>query len=125
MIEMQLLEQDMQQLQQNIQNIDQHLMEINMIKRSLDDFSEIKKDSEGLMPIANGIFAKAKISDSRELLVNVGANVVVKKSIPDTKKLMDEQTEELKKYRENLMQQMNEVIFKIQELQDFFQNIKE
>lgn len=125
MIEMQLLEQDIQQIQKNIQAIEQQTLDIELIKKNLDEFSGIKKDSESLMTIANGIFVKSKILDTKELLVNVGSNVIVKKSVSDTKILLDEQAKELNKYREQLMQQLNEVIFKIEETQASLQEIKE
>ncbi len=125
LIEMQLLEQDIQQIQKNIQTIEQQMLDIELIKKNLDDFSKLKKDSESLMAVANGIFARAKILDTKELLVNVGSNTVVKKTIPETKTLLDEQTKELNKYREQLMQQLNETIFKIEELQHSLKEIKE
>ena len=64
--------------------IDENGINMGIIKKSLDDFSSLKKDSETLTTIANGIFAKSKITDTKELLVNVGSNVVVKKSIPES-----------------------------------------
>ncbi|MHA1409624.1 MAG: hypothetical protein ACTSQY_04830, partial [Candidatus Odinarchaeia archaeon] len=73
LMELQMLEQDFQQLQKNIQTLEQQLAEMDFIKKNLDEFSKQKK-TEGLMTIANGIFAKAKIEDTKELLVNVGSN---------------------------------------------------
>ena len=68
LIEMQLLEQDIQQIQKNVQMIEQQTLDIELIKKNLDNFSKLKKDSESLMTVANGIFAKAKVLDTKELL---------------------------------------------------------
>jgi prefoldin alpha subunit len=116
-MEMQILQQEYTQLQKNLQAVDQQLVEVDSVQRSLDDFSKLKNGSESLMPLANGIFAKAKIEDTKELLVNVGSNVVVKKSIPETKDLLEQQSKELENYKKEANKQMNEIISKIQELQ--------
>lgn len=102
-IELQLIDQQMAQLQKQLQQLDSSLLEIEFIKISLDDFKKIKKGSEILAPIANGIFVKADLKENDELIVNVGGNVTVAKSVEDTKKLLTEQADEIAKTRNELM----------------------
>ena len=125
LMELQLLQQDFTQLQNNVQTIEQQLAEVELIKKSLDDFSKQKKDSESLMALANGIFAEAKILNVKHLLVNVGSNVVVKKTVPETIQLIDEQSKELEKYKKQAMDGLNEILVKIQEIQASFKEKKE
>ncbi len=125
MMELQLLQQDFTQLQNNVQTIEQQLAEVELIKKSLDDFSKQKQDSESLMALANGIFAEAKILNVKHLLVNVGSNVVVKKTVPETIQLIDEQSKELEKYKKQAMDGLNEILVKIQEIQASFKEKKE
>lgn len=76
--------------------LEQSLEQIQQIKKDLEDIKKIKPNTEILSPIANGIFIKTKIID-HELHVNVGNGVVVKKTIPQTQKLLDKQIKEIQK----------------------------
>jgi len=116
-IQLQVLEQQLTQIQNNLQMLEQQLSEIEAIKASITEFEGLKKDSEVLMPIANGIFANAKLQDNSELLVNVGSGIVVKKSIKETIELMDNQGKEIEKYRVQMAEQMQKVIGMIETLQ--------
>jgi len=116
-IELQILEQQLNQIQKNLQMMDQQLAEIDAIKRNIETFGKEKKDSETLMPIANGIFGKAKLSGNSELFVNVGSNVIVKKTIPDTVKLIENQGKEIEKYRVELIEQLQILVERIDTLQ--------
>ena len=125
LIEMQILEQDLSAIQRNLQAIDQQLAEIDLIKNNLDEFSKLKKDSDSLMALANGIFAKGKITDNKELFVNVGANTIVKKSVSETKSLLDEQSKELERYRNEAIQQLNDILSRIENIKGSLREAKE
>jgi len=110
-IELQMLEKQIIQAQKQIQSLENQIIEINIIKQGLGDLETKEKDTEILTPISNGIFVKATLKDNNTLLVNVGANIVVEKNIEDTKKLLDHQLEEIKKFQARLIsdfQKMNE-----------------
>ncbi len=124
-IEMQILEQDLSSVQNNLQTIDQQLAEIDFIKSNLDEFSNLKKNSESLIALANGIFAKGEITDNKMLFVNVGANTLVKKSVSETKSLLDEQCNELEKYRDETSKQLNKITLKIDEIRQSLMRTKE
>jgi prefoldin alpha subunit len=122
-MELQILEQQMKQLQQNLQTIEQQVTEIALIKKSLDDFSELNEKTEALVPLANGIFAKAEIKNNKELLVNVGSDVVVSKTIPETKELLENQGNEIEKIRNQLMEDFENVYSRIEYIQSELQGI--
>lgn len=116
-IEYQLLEQQIQQLDNNLRNIDQNIEDINTILKTLDDFKKLKKGDSILVPVANGIFAEASLKDSGKLKVNVGSNIVIEKDIEGTKKMMEEQTAELEKYKAETVQYYETMYLKMQSLQ--------
>lgn len=102
-IEMQIIGSQIAQMQKQIQQIDNNMMEMEFIKSNLDDLKNMKKGSEMLAPIANGIFVKANLKETDEFIVNVGGNTLVKKGTEQTKKLLQEQVEEITKSRKELM----------------------
>ena len=105
----QMLEQQIVAIQQQLQAVEQTLIDMASLNLGLD---EIKKDKEILASVGAGIFAKAKII-SEELVVGIGDKNYLKKSIPQTKKLIQEQILKLEKVRESLegeLEKINEEI---------------
>jgi prefoldin alpha subunit len=72
-------------------------VELLLIKASLED---LKEGSDLLIPLGVGIYAKAKLSDANEFLVNVGSNVIVKKSLDEVKEMIDKEIKEIEKLLE-------------------------
>src|SRR3989344_7983419 len=107
----QMLEQQIIAIQQQLQAVEQTLIDMASLNLGLD---EIKKDKEILSPVGAGIFAKAKLI-SEELIVAIGEKNYIKKSIPETKKLIQEQIKKLeiaKKELNNELDKINEEITK-------------
>lgn len=105
-MEFQVLEQHIKQLQKQLEAVTQQLIELTITGNSLDEFNKINSGKEIFVPLSSGIFAKANVKDTSELLVNVGANVVVKKDVASTKKLIQKQMEEIKKIQEQMINEL-------------------
>ncbi|MFT4282978.1 MAG: prefoldin subunit alpha [Candidatus Woesearchaeota archaeon] len=105
------MEETKKKLQDLINKMNQSLKEIEDIKSSVKEL-ETLKDEEILAPIANGIFIKAKIIDSKKLKVNVGNGVILEKTINQTIKLLDKQEKEIK-----------ESVFKAKKEMELFENV--
>ncbi|MFH1682790.1 MAG: prefoldin subunit alpha [Candidatus Woesearchaeota archaeon] len=101
-MEYQFIGEKIKQLQQQVQTIDEQTVEIMATIQSIDDFSSLKDKSSILVPINNGIFAKATLNKEDKLLVNVGAQIVVSKSLEETKGLIEKQKLELEKLKVNV-----------------------
>lgn len=113
-LEMRLIEQQIKQVQQQAQQVDQQIVELNNIKSNLDDFAKTKIGSEILVPISPGIFVKGELKDNKELIVNVGENTAVKKDIPETKKLIDDQLKEMERAHGQILQSLQELVLQAQ-----------
>lgn len=74
-------------------------------------------DEDMLIPLANGIFYKTKTMKNDSLLVNVGSDVFVNKSVKDLDVLLKQQIDALKKNREALMGQYNSSMAILQQAQ--------
>ena len=106
-MQLQMMQQQIKQIQQQIQQFEQQIVELNSLSQSLEDFKGLKPGSETLVPISSGIFAKASLKDNDGLLVNVGANTVVKKSVEETKKLIDNQRIQLEEVRQKIAENID------------------
>jgi len=115
--QMQVLDYQIKQLQKVMENIDAQLSEINNTIESLLEFEKLENNAEILFPVANGIFAKGKLSDSKLLRINIGSNVVVEKSVIDTIKMMNMQGKDIENYKKEVLEQLQKFIDKMAELQ--------
>tara|TARA_Y100000034_G_C6855813_1_gene388905 strand:- start:152 stop:535 length:384 start_codon:yes stop_codon:yes gene_type:complete len=92
----QALQQHLEQIQEHIQLLHQQNAELENSKEALAELQQEKVNSQILAPIANGIFVKGELKDNRELLVNVGGDVVVEKKVKEVIGLLEEQQQELR-----------------------------
>lgn len=115
--QVQVLEYQIRQLQKIIESVDSQLLEINNTIDALKDFDKLNLDTEVLFPLANGIFAKGRITDNKILRINIGSDVNVEKSVNDTIIMMQKQAKEIESYRDEINTQLDKFISKIDELQ--------
>jgi prefoldin alpha subunit len=114
-----MFEKQIRELQQQIEAIGNGIGELNSLNFGLDELVG-NTGKEIYAPLGKGIFVKAKLI-SEELNVDIGGGNLVKKSIPDTKALIEEQMGKLmqvKKELENNLEEMgreiNDIIGKTQ-----------
>jgi len=105
-IEIQMLEQQLKMLQQQMLKIDEQVIEIRLALENLDDLKSTPKGKEILVPLTQGIFLKSELKDNEKLIVNVGANVTVEKTIEETKDLLKKQITKISEYREEIASTM-------------------
>jgi len=108
-IELKTLEQHIKQLQSQLEMITDQLIELTVTSNSIGEFSRINSGKDVFVPLSSGIFAKAAIKDTSELLVNIGANIVVNKDIASAKKLIQNQAEEIKKVQSRMINELEKM----------------
>ena len=108
-MEFKVLEQHIKQMQAQLEAITHQLFELHSTSNSLDEFRKITAGKEILVPLSSGIFAKASVKDTSELLVNVGAQTVVKKDIDSAKRLIQNQMEEVKRIQTHMANELEKM----------------
>ncbi len=99
------------QIQEQLQIIEQTMQDMNTISDGMEELKG-KTGEEIYAPIGKGIFVKAKLL-SEELTVNVGSEKFVKKSIDETKDLIEKQRKKLRETKadlDNELEKINEEI---------------
>ena len=114
MLKLGTFEQQIQQLQQQLQAVEQGIVELNSLNFGLDELKG-GKGKEILSPVGRGIFAKTKLL-SEELTVDIGGKNFVKKSIPETKKIIEEQTKKLGEIKDDLEKNLENINLEIREV---------
>ena len=108
-LELQLLDEQIKQVQKHLITLDEQLIELNNTLQALDDFNKIIVGTNILVSLSPGIFTKAELKDNKELLVNVGSNIIVKKNVAETKELLKKRLDSIKKYRDLILAEMQKM----------------
>lgn len=103
----QVFEQQIMQVQEQLQLVEGGIIELKNINSGLSELIG-KVGEEIRAQVGRGIFVKAKLL-SEELLVDVGEKKFVNKTIPETKKILEEQIIKLNEVKEELENQMEDI----------------
>jgi prefoldin alpha subunit len=115
-MQFQMLQQQMEQISQHLEMFNQQIAELDISINAVQELESVEKDHELLAPIADGIFFKGKLTDNQKLVVNVGSNVTVERTIPEVIKLLEQQKEETGKRMQEadeVMQHISKEVMKI------------
>ena len=116
--EFQLLDQQLKQIQEQIFLIQQQIQELESLNANVDSISTTEKKSEILSPLGAGVFIKTELKENKEVLMNIGAKTAVLKTIPDAKKLIALQVNELKRIDMQLNEQLQQGALRASALQE-------
>ena len=114
--QLQMIQQQAEQIAEYVQKLQLQLQEIENSLEALQELKDTALNTEILAPVANGIFLKASLQDNQKLVVNVGAEVTVEKTIPEVINLLQEQ-------KEKITQNVSEAEGVLQELQEHVRRV--
>jgi len=114
-MESRYLEETVNELQSRISMINSAITELRVSNVTLEGLEKEKKGSQLFVPIGGGAYVKAKLVTAKKVVVGIGADVVVEKTVKETKVDLEARIAEMEKTREALGQQLNQVIGRIQE----------
>ena len=89
------IEEQIEQLGQQAEMLNQQNAELEISKRALEELTKTPLKTEILAQVANGVFIRTKLEDNQELIINVGSNVTVERSVPEVITLLEEQKQEI------------------------------
>lgn len=111
----QLLQQQLEELKKQATYLQSRFMDIETSRIALEDVGKIKENNELLISLGSGIYSHGKIQKT-DLLVDVGAGVMVKKPQSEALALIEGKKKELEGLSMNLQQEMIATINKLQEI---------
>ncbi|MBE8538626.1 prefoldin subunit alpha [Geoglobus acetivorans] len=114
----------LEELRREAEGIQARIVEIQLIKEelkrtleSLEFFEKAEGDVEALLNLGGGVFAYVDVKNSRKMLVDVGAGIVVEKEIKEAIETLNrkkESVEETEKKLRELLEQIAKQMEKIQ-----------
>ena len=114
-MESRFLEETVNELQSRISLTNSALTELRVSSMTLEGLEEEKKDAQLFVPIGGGSYVKARLETANKVVVGIGADVAVERTMKEAKEELEARIAELEKTRETLVQQFNQVVERIQE----------
>jgi len=122
-LESRFLEETVNELQSRISLTNSALNELRISGMTLEGLETEKKNAQLFVPIGGGSYVKAKLETANTVVVGVGADVAVERTLKEAREELEARIAELEKTREALVQQFNQVVGRIQENRDRLEEI--
>jgi len=122
-VESRYLEETVNELQSRISLTNNAITELRVSSMTLEGLETEQKDSQLFVPIGGGSYVKARLETSKKVVVGIGADVAVEKTLKEAKAELEARIAELEKTREALGQQFNQVVGRIQENRDRLEEV--
>ncbi|MBE0511638.1 prefoldin subunit alpha [Candidatus Bathyarchaeota archaeon] len=114
-VELRMLEGTAEALQSRVNLVNAALTELRVSSMTLEGLEKEKKDAQLFVPIGGGSFVKAKLASSDKVIVGIGADVALERTMKEAKENLGNRIAELEKTRTSLGQQFAQVVEKIRE----------
>ncbi|MBW2970609.1 prefoldin subunit alpha [Candidatus Woesearchaeota archaeon] len=121
--EFQLINEQLKELQQQAQVLEEQLGELQSTVEALGELKKTKKGEKLLVPVSQGIFAKAELKNNEKLVVNVGANTLVDKGVDETKELINERLKRVTEFKDQTMHNIEALSARAKELLEELQSM--
>lgn len=118
---LQMLDSQMKELDKNVSTMEEQVLQLRNLKESIGKVSNCKEGSTLQAPISPGIYLETELKSSKNVIVNVGSNIFIKKDVKGAQETVQNRVEyvqkiieELVKDREDLQKQVKKSQEKIQ-----------
>jgi len=113
-VESRYLEETVKEIQSRVNMTNAAITELRVSSMTLEGLEKEKKGSQLFVPIGGGSYVKAKLVTAKKVVVSIGADVAVERTLKETKEELEAHITELEKTREALGQQFNQVVERMQ-----------
>ena len=114
-VELRMLEGTAEALQSRVNLVNAALTELRVASMTLEGLEKEKKDAQLFVPIGGGSYVKAKLGSADKVVVGIGADVAVERTMKEARENLEKRIAELEKTRTSLGQQFAQVVGKIRE----------
>jgi len=122
-VEMRILEQTAEALQARINMVNAVITDLTYANMTLEGLEKQKENTELLIPIGGNSYIRARLETPDKVTVGIGAGVSVEKTLQEAKEIIKKRLEELEKSRASLQQQLSQVIDRINEDRERFEEL--
>ncbi|MEM2466024.1 MAG: prefoldin subunit alpha [Candidatus Bathyarchaeia archaeon] len=122
-VEMRILEQTAEALQSRISMINAVITDLTYANMTLEGLEKQKENAELLIPIGGNSYIRARLETPDKVTVGIGAGVSVEKTLQEAKEILRKRLDDLEKSRTSLQQQFSQVVDRINEDRERFEEL--
>ncbi len=122
-LQFQFMESNLKTLQERAQILTQRIEEVQRTMLAIEDLDKTKPN-EAFIPIGSGNFVQGSIQNTEEVLVNVGAGIVLKKKKDDSKKMLEDQLKEFERDMQEISNNAESILIELQKIQNDIQKLQ-
>jgi len=108
-VEIQYLENLAQSLQRRLSLIEASMAELQVASSTVENLGKEAAGADILVPVGGGSYIRAKAADVEKLIVGIGADVSVEKSVKEAMESYQARVDELQKVRTSLGEEFERV----------------
>ena len=97
------------QVQEQLEAVEQKKQELEDAAEGVSQLKNASKGTKMLAPVTDGIFVKTTLESTDEVLVNVGSDVCVKKTVEEATGILKAKQQELMRYQELMLEELNKL----------------
>jgi prefoldin alpha subunit len=99
------------------------IADLTYASMTLEGLEKQKENAELLIPVGGNSYIKARLETPDKVTVGIGAGVSVEKTLPEAKEIIRKRLEEMEKSRVSLQQQFSQVVERINEDRERFEEL--
>lgn len=122
-VQLRLLEQTAEAIQSRMNIINAVITDLNYAGITLESLEKEKENSELLVPVGGNSYVRAKLENSNQVIVGMGAGVSVEKTMPEAKAIVKKRLEDLEKTRLSLQQQFAQIAERMNQDREKFEGL--
>jgi len=122
-VEIRILEQTAETLNSRINMVNAMITDLTYANMTLEGLEKQGENAELLVPIGGGSYIKAKLETPDKVTVGIGAGVSVEKTLQEAKDIINKRLEDLGKTRVSLQQQFSQIVERINEDREKFEEL--
>ncbi len=109
--------QQIQAMSEELSTLSLSAQALNVAKETVGNFDKLKEGDEIFVPLGAQVFAKAKLSDTKNVLMNVGAGAIVQKGIEKAVNSLEGEQKDVENLSSQLSAGIKELAAKMEKLE--------
>jgi len=97
--------------------------EITLAHATLSGLANMQDGEETLVPAGAGSYIRMKVSDSKKLVMGVGAGTAIEKDVPSSLQELKARMDDLDKARTSIQQQLDQTLARYQQDRDALEEL--
>lgn len=121
--EIRILEGSASALQSRLNIVRAAINEITLAHATLDGLAKMQDGDDTLVPVGAGSYIRMKITDSKKLVMGVGAGAAIEKDVSSSVEELKGRIDELDKARNSIQQQLDQTLTRYQQDRDALEEL--